>query len=148
MVEFVLKNNLFEFNNKMFQQISGAAIDTKFARPYACIYMDRVEQGFLETQELQTLFWRRFIGDIFFIWNHGKEKLEKFMEKFNNSTPNLRFKYESSEKRIAFLYLIIAVSEQKLKTTLHIKSADCHQYLHYASSQQNILSSQLLSAKH
>ena len=37
MAEFVLKNNLFEFNNKVF---------TKFAPPYACVYMDRVEQVF------------------------------------------------------------------------------------------------------
>ena len=49
MAEFVLKNNLFEFNSKVLQQISGTAIGTKFAPPYACIYMDRVEQDFLET---------------------------------------------------------------------------------------------------
>ena len=65
MAEFVLKNNLFKFNNKVFQQISGTAIGTKFAPPYACIYMDRVEQDFLETQELQPLLWLRFIDDIF-----------------------------------------------------------------------------------
>ena len=46
MAEFVLKNNLFEFNSKVFQQISGTAIGTKFAPLYACIYMDRVEQDF------------------------------------------------------------------------------------------------------
>ena len=46
MAEFVLKNNLFEFNSKVFQQISGTAIGTKFAPPYACIYMDRVGQEF------------------------------------------------------------------------------------------------------
>ena len=40
MAEFALKNNLFEFNNKVFQQISGTVIGTKFAPPYAFIYMD------------------------------------------------------------------------------------------------------------
>ena len=129
-----MKNNLFEFNNKVFQQISGTAIGTKKAPPYACIYMDRVKQDFLETQELQPMLWLRFIDDIFFIWTHGKEELKKSMEKFNNFTPNLRFTYESSEKSISFLNLIITVSEQNLKTTLHLKSTDCHQYLHYASS--------------
>ena len=96
--------------------------------------MDRVEQDFLETQELQPLLGLRYIGDIFFIWTHGKEELKKFMKRFNNFTPNLRFTYESSEKSILFLDLIITVSEQKLKTALHIKSTDRHQYLHYASS--------------
>ena len=101
--EFVLKNNLFEFNSKVFQQISGIAIGTKFAPPYACIYMDRVEQDFLETQELQPLLGLRYIGDIFFIWTHGKEELNKLMEKVNNFTSNLRFTYESSEKVSHFL---------------------------------------------
>ena len=55
MAEFVLKNNLFEFNNKVVQQISGTTIGTKFAPPYTRIYMDRVEQDFLETPELQPL---------------------------------------------------------------------------------------------
>ena len=118
----------------MFQQIPLSAIGTKLAPTYACIYVDRVEQDFLKTQELQPLLWLRFIDDISFICTHGKEELKTFMEKFNNFTPHLKFTYESSEKNISFLDLIITVSEQKLKTTLRIKSTDRHQYLHYASS--------------
>ena len=115
----------------MFQQISGTSVGTKFTPLYACIYMDRVEQNFLETQELQPLGCRlRFIDDIIFICTLKKEELKTFMEKFNNFTPNLRFAYESSEKSVSFLDLIITVSEQKLKTTSHIKSTDRHQYLH------------------
>ena len=60
---------------------------------------------------------------MFFIWTHGKEELKKFTEKF---TPNLRFTCESSEKSISFLDVIITASEEKLKTTLHIKSTDRH----------------------
>ena len=65
MAEFVLKNNLFEFNSKVLQQILGTALGTKFAPPYACIYMDRAEQDFLETQKLQPLLWLRYINDVF-----------------------------------------------------------------------------------
>ena len=53
LTEFVLKNNLFEFNDKVKQQISGTAIGIKFAPPYACIYMDKTEADFLKTQDLQ-----------------------------------------------------------------------------------------------
>ena len=118
----------------MFQQIPRSAIGTKLAPTYVCIYVDRVEQEFLKTQELQPLLWLRFIDDISFICTHGKEELKTFMEKFNNFTPHLKFTNESSEKNISFLDLIITVSEQKLKTTLRIKSTDRHQDLHYASS--------------
>ena len=51
MAEFVLKKNLFEFNRKVKEQISGAVIATKFAPTYACIFMDRMENDFLDTQE-------------------------------------------------------------------------------------------------
>ena len=74
MAKFVLKNNYFEFNGKVKQQISGTAIGTKFAPPYACIFRDEVETSFLETQEMKPLVWLRYIDDVFFIWTHGQEK--------------------------------------------------------------------------
>ena len=43
MTKFILSNNYFEFSEKVFQQISGTAIATKFAPPHACIYMDQIE---------------------------------------------------------------------------------------------------------
>ena len=48
LVKFVLKNNFFEFNNEIKQQISGTAIGTKFAPPYTCTYMDKTETDFLK----------------------------------------------------------------------------------------------------
>ena len=50
MAEFVLKNNFFEFNNQIKQKISGTAIGTKSAPTYPCIFMDKVETEFLDTQ--------------------------------------------------------------------------------------------------
>ena len=78
MAEFVSRNNFFEFNNQIKQQIFGTAIGTKCAPTYAGIFMDKVETEFLETQT-DKLFWSvRYIDDIFFIWTHGKEKLKVF----------------------------------------------------------------------
>ena len=37
MERFVLENNYFEFNGDLKKQISGIAIGTQFALPYACI---------------------------------------------------------------------------------------------------------------
>ena len=53
MARFVLKNNFFELDSKIKQQISGTAIGTKFAPPYACIFMDKFETDFLTTQNLK-----------------------------------------------------------------------------------------------
>ena len=67
MAKFVLRNNYFEFNGVTKKQISGTAIGTTFAPPYACIFMDQVESEFLKTQIHQPLVWFRYIDDIFFI---------------------------------------------------------------------------------
>ena len=55
MAKFVLKSNYFEFNCKAKQQISGVTIWTKFARSFACIFMDEVETSFLEIPEMKPL---------------------------------------------------------------------------------------------
>ena len=59
MAEFVLKSNFFEFNSQMKQQISWTVIGTKFAPVYACIFMDKVETEFLETQRDKPFWWVR-----------------------------------------------------------------------------------------
>ena len=51
MADFVLKNNFFQFNGQIKQQILGTAIGTTCARTYACIYMDKMDGDFLEKQE-------------------------------------------------------------------------------------------------
>ena len=67
---------------------------TKCAPTYACIYMDEVETEFLKTQERTALVWFRYIDDIFFIWTHGKEHLETFLQELNNFNPDLKFTCE------------------------------------------------------
>ena len=52
MADFVLKNNYFKFNGQLKQQISGTVVGTKSAQPYGCLFMDKIETVFLETQEL------------------------------------------------------------------------------------------------
>ena len=124
---------MFEFNSKAYQQKSGTAIGTKFASPYTWICIDEVEQKFLETQSKNTLIWLRYIDDIFFIWTHGKQELERFLKDLNNFSPNLRFTHEAGKNCIPFLDLKVKLVDDKLKTDLYMKPTDRHQYLHYLS---------------
>ena len=134
MAEIVLKKNWFEFNSSVFQQVSGTAIGTKFVQPYACIFMDQYKTKFLETQILKALVWFRYIDDIFFIWTHGEEKLEKFMEDFNSFCGDIKYTCEFDKYSTSFLDLKIVASNGKLTTSLYDKPGDCHRYLHYKSS--------------
>ena len=132
LAKFVLYNNYFEFNGETKQQIF--AIGTKFAPPYACIFMDQVESEFLKTQTHQPLVWFRYIDDIFFIWTHGQDKLEQFLVDLNKFHPSIKFTHESSRKNVTFLDVDVKFLNGKVITDLHIKATDHHQYLHYTSS--------------
>ena len=136
MTEIVLKNNFFEFNGSVKQQVSGTAIGTKCAPTCACIYMDEVETEFLKNQERTPLVWFKYI-DIFFIWTHGQEHLETFLQELNNFNPDLKFTYESNELEIPFLDLKVKLNDGKISTDLYITSTDRHQYLHFRSSHPN-----------
>ena len=79
MAEFLLKNSYFQFSDKVYQRISGTAIGTKSAPPYACMLMDQVESKFLQTQKFQPHVCFTYIDDIFFIWTHSENNLKYFM---------------------------------------------------------------------
>ena len=134
MAEFVLKNNFFEFDSNVKQQISGTAIGTKFAPPYACIFMDKVENDFLKTQTVKPLVWLRYIDDIFFIWNESEAKLDAFLEDLNKFHPNLKFTSEKSKTSVNFLDVTVNLIDQQLETDLYCKPTDCHQFLDFNSA--------------
>ena len=124
MAEFVLKNNFFEFDNKIKQQISGTAIGTKCAPAYACIYMDKVETEFLEIKTDKTFWWVRYLDDIFLIQTHGQEKLKVFLEDLYKFHPKLKLTSNSSEENVAFLHLKVKLKQGQIETDLHVKFMD------------------------
>ena len=93
--------------------------------------------SWLKTQERTPLVWFRYIDDIFFIWIHGKEHLEIFLQELDNLNPDLKFPYESNEKEIPFLDLKVKLNEGKISTDFYIKSTDRQQYLYFTSSYPN-----------
>ena len=96
--------------------------------------MNQHKTKFLETQILKPLVWFCYIDDIFFIWAHNKEKLNKFMEVFNSFSHNIKFTYKFDKENILFLDLKVISANGKSISSLHSKPVDCHQYLYYKSS--------------
>ena len=121
MAEFVLANNYSEILDKVFRQVSGTTVGTKFAPPCACIYMYEVERVFLETQHYKLLIWFRYIHDvIFFIWTHGEEKLKSFLTTFNNYNLNLLNLHSNIIDRISISWILKLSHECLHKTNREI----------------------------
>ena len=56
----------------------------KFALPYAVLFMADIEEKILNAFEEKPMIWWRYIDNIFFIWEHGQEYLEKLLNKFSS----------------------------------------------------------------
>ena len=66
LAEIVLKNNFFEFDQKTFKQVHRTAIRTKFAPPYAILFIADLEEKTLNAFEEKPMIWWRYIDNIFF----------------------------------------------------------------------------------
>ena len=133
LLQVVLTNNYFDFNGKHYHQKSGTAMGTKLAPSYANLFMSKFEQDHVYTYYLQPILWKRFIDDIFLIWTHGMDSLEKFILHLNTVHPTLKFTSVISSTEIAFLDLTIYITDDKLCTRLYTKDTDRHMYLNFHS---------------
>jgi hypothetical protein len=80
LTRLVLTNNIIEFNGRLFIQLSGTSMGSKFAPSYACIYMNWFEKTHLPNAPIQPVIWRRYIDDIFAVFMCTDEQLVEFYE--------------------------------------------------------------------
>ena len=133
LAECVLKNNIFEHNTSFYRQLRGTAIGTKMAPPYAIIFMSDLEEKILKDYDKKPLTWRRYIDDIFMLWQDGEKELEKFLEFLNFYHPTIKFTADHSREKIDFLDVSVRKTNNQLVTDLYIKPTDTHRYLHGSS---------------
>jgi len=67
---------------------------------FADIFMAKVETEILNQSALKSLVWKRFIDDIFTLWNATKEEITQFIEQANKLRPS---NYQVSETETNFL---------------------------------------------
>ena len=128
LVELVLKNNIFNFNEKTLKQKRGIAIGAKFSPPYRILFMAELEEKILEKVDNKPYLWWRHIDDIFFIWEHVEQKLRNFVETLNKFHPTIKFIAEWSQKSIKFLDVTVSLIEVHIEAHLYAKPTDSPQY--------------------
>ena len=68
-INFVLDNNFFSFENKFYHQIFGTAMGTPMAPTVANLFMGWLEKKLLANSPviIEERWWKRFIDDIFLL---------------------------------------------------------------------------------
>ena len=135
-IGLILNCNHFTFGNSFFLQRSGTAMGTRMAPSYANLFMGFLETDLLNSSPDKPLVWYRYIDDVFFIWTHGREKLDEFLNFCNNNEYGMIFETNDdsvSTTSVPFLDVRVIIENGKLKTDLYSKPTDKFQYLNFAS---------------
>ena len=117
----ILNENSFQFNGENYLQTHGTAMGTKMAVSFANIFMAKIETTLIQQSKTKQKELRRFIDDIFSLWDSDK-KLKTWiilLNKLTNSTlaSNSR-PAEKSENEITFLDTVVFKGE-RFKKRIH-----------------------------
>ena len=100
--EVVLKNNIFEFDEKTFKHKRGTAVGTKFAPPCATLFMADFEEKMLKSFKKKPMIRCGYIDDTLFICEHSEDSLKVFIEQVNIFHSTIKFTAEYSKRRSYF----------------------------------------------
>ena len=135
LLEMVLTKNNFQFNGTQYLQIGGTAMGTRVAPTYANLFMSNLEEKLISEHELKPKLWLRYIDDILFIWEHGEDELNKWLNHLNKSHTSIKFTIEHSKTEINFLDTTVKKGpNSKIYVDLYVKKTDTNSYLKYDSA--------------
>ena len=160
LLNHVLSSNIFEFDKKLYKQMIGTAMGTSCAPSYANIFMGEIDEKILALSKTISnkgpiIFYKRYIDDIFLIWDDAVDSLTIFLDKLNYLHPTLRFSATftcpypcdiltkdphtcfCSTRSLPFLDTLISIKNGMLSTDLYRKPTDRCLYLLPSSCHPN-----------
>lgn len=132
-LEWVLTNNYFQFDNKWYHQIKGTAMGTNCAPVYANLFLAAYEMEWKELPMWSPIFYNRYLDDLLILLPNDSERNKAFIDKLNMSSPSLKFTFEIDEQQVSFLDMTIYKSTSwkknlQLNTKLYEKPTNKHLY--------------------
>ena len=108
---------------------------SKMGPNYACLFVEYVEEQ-IGQQYIGTLprLHKRYIDDVVGIACCSRVELEDYISFVSNFHPALQLTHTISETELPFLDIILRISGDRIRTSIHYKATDTHSYLHYDSS--------------
>ena len=80
--------------------------------------MAEIETKMLNKSRIKPKVWKRYIDDVFSLWNVNKQEIDLLIEQANTFHPTIKFTAEISEKEITFLDTIVYKGERFLKEAI------------------------------
>ena len=136
MLRLILQENSFQFCGKDYLQTHGTAMGTKMAVAFANIFMSTVATDIINKSKTKPLEWKRYIDDIFSLWDATKEEIDLFILEANRHHTTIKFTADISERGTNFLDTTVFKGERFCKESIldirtHFKPSETFQYMHF-----------------
>jgi hypothetical protein len=129
-LRLIMTHNVFRFGNTNWLQISGTAMGTPPAPPYATLFYAMHEEDILREFGDNLLLYRRFIDDVFGIWRDTPGEPDRFaaFTEYMNAF-GLVWEVQARSQRVDFMDLTIKINDNRLTTALYEKAMNLYLYI-------------------
>jgi hypothetical protein len=132
-LEIVMSNNVFNFGNTYWQQLSGTAMGTPAACAYATITYGHFENStILPNFQQNLMYYKQYIDDIFGIWiptaGNNQTNWQRFVAELAKGG-KLKWKVETPSLHTVFLDLNIRIQNNKIITSTYQKNMNLYLYI-------------------
>jgi len=129
-LQIVMSNNIFQFDDTYWLQKCGTAMGTSCACSYATLYWAYIERKFIIPKWSHSLpFLRRYIDDKLGIWTGSDETFTAFLQDLN-SYSQLKWTSSGLSSSVNFLDITITIeNDGKISTKTFQKPTNLHLYI-------------------
>jgi hypothetical protein len=134
-----MKNNIVQFGDTYWKQISGSAMAISPAPPWAILFFAIHEKVFMNKWSPRVLFWKRFIDNGLGLWKHHPDPATnatlwaEFKHDVNNYH-SLEWIFTPLNSSVDFMDLTITIANNKFGITLFKKALNLYLYIPPTSS--------------
>ena len=123
LLDFAVKENVFIFDNIVYQQIDGVAMGSPLGPTLANIFLSYHEQRWMHEcpSEFKPTYYRRYVDDTFLLFK-TQNQIDHFLNYLNSMHESIKFTSEvEKEKSLAYIGLTIERTENKFSTSVYQK---------------------------
>ena len=132
LLEIATKNQLFQFEGNLYEQVDGVAMGSPLGPLMANAFMCNIEEK-LRNQNKMPAFYKRYVDDTLSKMPDVSSASE-FLLTLNEIHPSLSFTMELEDNgKLPFLGMMIIRNGPRLDTKVYVKPTDTGLLLHYQS---------------
>jgi hypothetical protein len=137
LLETILKQNYFQYNNQIYQPNKGIAMGSPISSTIAEIYIQLLEEQHVKQwlDNKHILYYKRYVDDILIIYDSNKINEHEIINQANNLDKHLQFKLNAEENNsITYLDLMIYKTSNSLELGIFRKPTSTDITIHFKSN--------------